>query len=390
MTLAERNMRVLIITNHYLNGNGGGPVATSGFVNAFATNYSDCLLIYPDSGAGIKHLVHPNLKTIPCKDFRPKWLKGLGIYFGRLHRFSRMTRIQIGKYKPDIVVFDTSIVSHGLIDLIKGLNIKVITIHHNVELDYFSDNAQPIAIRIPYLYYLKKAERNAVLKSDLSLTLSEYDNNKLKLLYSSGKKLNIRTLGVSEPYRRELKQLALPSWQNKSDTLKFIISGSLSYEQSDLSITEFIKKYFQVIRDTSVNFELIIAGSNPSRYLEELCRGYNNIRLVSNPENLMDVIAEGNIYICPVDRGSGIKLRIMDGLRLGIPVLAHEVSARGYEFFTDAGIMYTYNSTITFKLALNQILECKIQRDYIYHKNYDIFSFDSGVKRLEKILVDNF
>jgi glycosyltransferase involved in cell wall biosynthesis len=389
MSIEGQNISVLIITNHYPDRWGGGSIASRGFINAFAENYHDCTLIYPDNGADIKPFLHTRIKTLPCRDLRPKWLKGLGVYFGKLHRFSKITRKYLAQCKPDLVVFDTSIVSLGLIDIVHRSGIKIITIHHNVEQDYFSDNRQPTAIRFPYLHYLKMAERKAVLKSDLSLTLTEFDQNRLTVLYDPGKILNIKLLGVFEPFGSVFAGKKSETENSKSGILKFVISGNLSFGQSNSSIIEFIRNYYPLMDDVSGNFELIIAGSNPSENLRKLCANHINIRLISDPENLSAAISDGDIYICPVDRGSGLKLRIMDGLKLGMPVLAHEVSSRGYECFIDAKIMFTYKSISTFRTTLKNVLDCKIENDMIRKFYFEIFSFESGSERLGKILEEN-
>jgi hypothetical protein len=105
-----QNISVLIITNHYPDGWGGGSVASRGFINAFADNYHDCTLIFPDNDADIRPLLHSRIKMLPCRDSRPRWLKGFGVYFGKLHRFSKITRKYLAQSKPDMVVFDSSIV----------------------------------------------------------------------------------------------------------------------------------------------------------------------------------------------------------------------------------------------------------------------------------------
>ena len=77
---------------------------------------------------------------------------------------------QIQEFNPDIVVFDNSITSAGLLKEIKKLGVKIITIHHNYELEYYRGTKPFIAWRFPFLYYLEEAERTAVQFSDLNLT----------------------------------------------------------------------------------------------------------------------------------------------------------------------------------------------------------------------------
>jgi glycosyltransferase involved in cell wall biosynthesis len=379
-------MRILLITNHYLDGRGGGTVGSRGFINAFASFYNDCLLIYPDNGHDISRFVKPGLKIFGCRDNRPKWFKGIGIYFGVLHRFRTITKKVISEYAPDMVVFDSSTVSSGLIRYVKKLGIRTITIHHNVEMDYFRDNPPPILIRLPYYFYMRRAERDSVILSDLNLTHTDHDTEILLDYYARGLSPKIKCIGVlgTEPANSEIN-----NWQdkpNESEKLIFVMSGSLSFLQSDISFINFIENYVPIMVETCKNMELIIAGSNPSERLVKVCMENKYIRLLQNPADMSQIVAGGDVYICPVDKGSGLKIRIMDGLKVGIPVLTHEVSARGYEHFIKTGAIYTYNSISTFKASLDIILNTKTDRREKIQEYRNYFSAKNGISRLKSVI----
>ncbi len=378
-------MSVLIITNNYLDGKTGGSVASLGFINAFPSLFSDCYLIYPVNGEQTIREIHPGLKRIPCIDNRKKWEKGAGVFFGKIHRFSRLSREMISEIKPEIMVFDTSIVSHGLIDIAKKNQAKIITIHHNVERDYFSDNPPPLIIRFPYRFYIKRAERKCVQKSDLNLTLTTNDKSRLTELYTNTRKSDIECLGVFEPYGTE-SFINAENDKKDRETIRLSITGSLGYSQSNLSIIKFVKDYFPEVAVDGLNFETVIAGSNPSDELKHLCDDKAGLKLISNPGNLSEIIAESDIYLCPVESGSGLKLRIMDALRLGKPVIAHEISARGYEQFVNTGFIFTYSDVPTFRKCIQNVTRREFRRDEIRKLFFEAFSFSNGVTRLSKLL----
>jgi glycosyltransferase involved in cell wall biosynthesis len=105
------------------------------------------------------------------------------------------------------------------------------------------------------------------------------------------------------------------------------------------------------------------------------------------------VINKADIYLCPVFVGGGLKLRVMDGLQQGLPALVHEVSARGYDEFEKAGVLFSYNDKQSFEESLTKIVEItkkhKIKKEDI-RKLYQVnFSFEEGVKRVKKILEQN-
>lgn len=94
--------------------------------------------------------------------------------------------------------------------------------------------------------------------------------------------------------------------------------------------------------------------------------------------------------MCPTRQGGGLKLRIMDGLRLGIPVITHERSARGYEIFCNSNYFKTFSNNSEFQNAVNNIVnqykEGNINNVSIYNDYVRNFSYQSGLKRVKKLL----
>jgi hypothetical protein len=76
----------------------------------------------------------------------------------------------------------------------------------------------------------------------------------------------------------------------------------------------------------------------------------------------------------------------MDGLQIGIPVISHEVSARGYETFARSGSVFIYNSVASFENAVNLLVKSKFDRKQIQMTYEEFFSFETGKKRVKCIL----
>ena len=112
--------------------------------------------------------------------------------------------------------------------------------------------------------------------------------------------------------------------------------------------------------------------------------------LTPNPENIRALAAQSTIYLCPMDAGGGLKMRILDGLRAGQPVLVHERSARGFDALLDTPYFCTYNDPESFENGLKQILHylqsASYSRATIQDKYYELFSFEAGIERLKAIL----
>jgi glycosyltransferase involved in cell wall biosynthesis len=388
-------MKVLFITHHYLDGNSGGTFASRAYVNAFSEIADSCMLMYPDRGISVTKFIHKKCILKGVTYNRSKILKVIDIYRGRIHRYTDVMIPQINEFKPDIVVFDNCITSAGMLKKIKRPGLKIITIHHNYEFEYYQGTKPFIAWRIPFLYYLKEAESTAVQQSDLSLTLTEEDVILLQRHYDPHQTKKIIKLGCFESVSNSLGTDFKVVKENQAlhSDLCFAITGSLGSYQTEVSVIPFLEDEYPELLKIIPGSKLIIAGRDPSNRMMKECAKYPSINLISNPENMQDVIAQADIYICPTCVGGGLKLRVMDGLKAGLPVLTHVVSARGYNDFEKANCLFSYENKYTFRKSLEKIIEKmnkgNLDGGTIKDLYNSVFSFESGVKRLKKILSEN-
>lgn len=107
------------------------------------------------------------------------------------------------------------------------------------------------------------------------------------------------------------------------------------------------------------------------------------------PKDMDEVVRDCDIFLCPARLGGGMKLRMMDGFRNGLPVLAHAVSARGYREFERMGMMWEFETAEKFGKELHevigQILQDKLSKIAIAEEAYRLFSFKNSVERIKNM-----
>lgn len=374
--------KVLIITRHYLNENSGGPNCSKAYIGALSFLYDDCSIVYPEH-SGMEtdfSFASSKIKLFPCYDNRGKIKKGLDVYSGILHRFSVFVPRLLKEQHYDLVFLDHSVTAAKLIKDIKKVGAQIVTIHHNVEKIYVKDNLPSILYRLPYVYYTTKAERDALLVSDLNITLTKKDADTFVKGFNIQ---NVENVGLFE-----YKSTSNEKPEEIIGDGNFAISGSLGYKQSESAILEFLKLYFPILRKVCPKSHLMITGRNPSERLVRACEETDGVILIPNPANVRDIIKKVSYYVCPLNMGSGVKLRIMDGLKLGLPVIAHTVSVNGYESIEKGGCLFGYSDSETFERSLQKISLSSFSRIYIYETYQSYFSFESGLTRLRKVLDD--
>lgn len=378
--------KVLFISNCDPFGIGGGSFATRAYVKAFSEALGgDSYIFLPEEGSVkiddsilVKQYIRVKKRSLLQKSF--------ALITGDVQRYTDAAKTIIRRIPGEFthVVCNGSMSSGAMIDFFHSKKIQVITIHHNFEHEYFKDNPTVGCFKSLFAHHISSLERKSYLCSDYNIFLTEDDQKTFERAYGASMGVN-KTLGVFE--FNEVTPLPAPKHTEIDKELIVVITGQLFHEQSIDSILYFLNDLYQYLPKQS---HVIISGKQPSPVLIEKCKSFPNIELIPNPDNMKDIIMQGDIYLCPTRQGGGLKLRIMDGLRLGIPVITHERSARGYDVFYNKNYFKTFANNSEFQNAVNYIVnqykEGNIDKGSIYNDYVQNFSYQSGLQRVRKML----
>lgn len=377
----NKQKKALFLTAANPMGIGGGCFASHAYLRAFSDIYNGGVDVVMADSWREKWDDNVHIEN----EFVAKPLTntqyGLSILTGEIQRFSGVAeRVLAGNPDEyDCVVANGSSISGRLWKLTKKFGIKLITIHHNYEPEYFADNTKGLH-RTLYLPVVRRMERQAYRNSDYNLFLTNQDKMKFQSEYGFNGKLN-DVIGVFEfaDYKKP-ENVGV-----NNEQLTFVITGSLNTMQGVDGIRYFFDSLYQYLPN---DCQVIISGRNPSAEIKRLCGLHSNVTLVPNPTNMSEVIASGNIYICPTRVGGGIKLRVMDGLKLGLPVITHACSARGYDMFYDTPYLKSYTNQSEFKKAVEEMAGQigGISKADVIDKYRERFSYDCGLERMKKML----
>ena len=314
---------------------------------------------------------------------RTKIEKLLSVFTGQMNRYSGFVKKLLHDNHHDYthVVFDHNGIAGCLVNFAKAYHLDVITIHHNVETEYYRDNATFFE-NLLFLHHVRRNERRAYKKSDYNLYLTRQDLNTFKCRYGSTSAIN-DVLGVVEFKKiKEINSINL-----SSPVPTFAITGTLCTRQGVDGILYFFRELYKFLPQPC---KIIVAGSSPAQEVVRACKQHENVELIANPDDMNAVLCSADAYICPTRLGGGLKLRVMDGLRLGLPVLTHSCSARGYDLFSDSGYFLVFENPKEFKTQIELLYRIISQKDFkkecVWDKYCSIFSFEAGLNRLTDIL----
>lgn len=379
-------MKILYILKHNPWGIGGGCYACRNYMELFLEIFKDAyfdVLICEEYLKDGRLTDYANCKFIPVAP-RTKFGKYMSPITGVMHRHSGVARQMISENDYDYCIFDHNSIAGTLVDVCRKKNIKTIVLNHNCEQEYFRDNNSRIKNML-LLPVVRKNERHSYNECDYNIFLTEEDEISFRELYGNSKTKCI----VGGCFLRKGEKIDLDdNGYSDKENPKIVISGTMGNVQNIDGINYFLDELYRHVPE---NINVVLTGRNPTEELKEKVAKYNNVTIIENPENILDIVGQCDIFVCPTRLGGGMKLRVIDGLRCGLPVIAHKVSARGYTHFIENGMMRQFESSEEFKNCLEVIVENiksgKTDRNKIKKEAEMFFCFDSAMEKMNNFLL---
>ena len=352
--------RILFISSTDIAKRGGVGLATLAYYNAVCEMYPGIVdLMMPLEACNGKY---SNAIGVPSRS-RLK-----AVLSGSMHRYKAFLRNYLKNHREQYFL---CIINGGLygdtVNMIHHYGLKVMVIHHNFEREYCMDNKTIYTLWGRTSIFVNRLEKKAYKCSECNCFLTPEDLSLLQIHYgkTNGKSV---LLGVFEP------EIWTPTPPKNTSKNRIVITGSMNTYQTICGIIDVANNYYGIIKKVCPDWELVIAGRNPRQEVYEFQKQDNAcIRVIPNPVVMDDITQSASIFLCPTNVGGGLKLRVMDGLRQGLPVLVHKVSARGYNKFYDKPYFQIYYDKKTFIEGLSKLVQYVnsghdgsiIQRDYM-------------------------
>lgn len=215
--------------------------------------------------------------------------------------------------------------------------------------------------RIRYKNVLK-AEKNALRISDYIIVNNQKDE---KLLNDVGVKKNIKLWSAYYENFQDVERDKIPN----ND---IVFYGAMNRPENYNTALWIINKVKPLVKNKDIRF--VMLGGNPPQQLIDLAS--ENVIITGFVENIAPYFEHSLCIIAPLILGAGVKVKILEALSAGIPVLTNDIGIEGIP--AENGVDY-YHCTTPEEYA-NKI-------KYLYN-NKDKCSLLSENGR--KVIKDNF
>lgn len=228
----------------------------------------------------------------------------------------------LNRVKFDAVHFDTL----GLAPYAGLVNgVGTVLNHHNIESSMMEHRAATESRRIPKLYWrmearkLLQAERKYCPRFSLNIVVSPEDGATLAGI-ASGVEIMTVPNGVDTEY-------FTPRTDTGGKTLLFC--GGLDWYPNGEAMAYFFEQIWPSLVSRVPDVRVIVVGRKPPKWLTELGASDNRIRVTGFVDDVRPYFREATAYICPIRVGGGTRLKILDALAMGMPLIGTTFACSG-------------------------------------------------------------
>ncbi|MEZ5058935.1 MAG: glycosyltransferase family 4 protein [Saprospiraceae bacterium] len=252
----------------------------------------------------------------------------------------------------DVVQLETPVLSAYIPVIRKHSKALVAMRSHNVEHEIWERMAENQKF-FPLKWYLRQAA-NKLKRYELK-HLNDYDlllaitSRDLKILKEMGlkKPSSVIPIGLDvRDYKPDLKSFqAAPS-------LSFI--GSLDWMPNQEGLRWFLENVWSEIKEKHPQITLHVAGRNTPPWVKNL--KIDGIKVLGEIADSIKFINQHSIMVVPLFSGSGMRVKILEGMALGKVVISTSLGLEGIDA-TDNKEVFVANDPISFIEHLSNCIE---------------------------------
>jgi len=322
--------------------NNGSKLRIYNILRGLARNHEVTLLSFadqPNVDSGLPKLQSLCQETlvVPWKPFNPRSLRA------RLGLLSSTPRSVIDTFAPEMKQHIDRALSQKDYELIIASEIDMA-----IYSQYFRHTPallDELQIGVLYEQYTKATSFRHRVRHGLTWTKHRrYLGSVLK---------NFQACVVASSQERQLLSLAVPNYQSVeiipncvnltsySDTQEvpqpntLIYTGALSFTPNYEAMLWFLRQVYPLIQGQIANIHLTITGNHANRPLPPT----DSVTLTGFVDDVRPLIARSWASIVPLHTGGGTRLKILEAMALGTPVVATSKGAEGLDVEADKHLL---------------------------------------------------
>jgi polysaccharide biosynthesis protein PslH len=311
----------------------GGRIRIYNLIKYLAEKNEITLIAFYQENDELKHI--PVLKEF-CKNIYPvlcwsRQIKNLlsKSFFLRAYGVNRLMQDCVNKVVQnqsfDVIQAESLCMSQYLPKIFKGIKVldapDVQTIRYKMFADVKKDRLNKIIALLKWRI-VRKIERNVGKKVDMILTMSSFDHDVFKKIIKRDC-IYITPNGVDANYFKA-------SLNSERFGANLLFIGMMNYLPNIDAMLYFCREIFPIIKRYIKDVKLSIIGKNPPPEILQL-EEIDNVEVGGYYVDVRPCYDKCSAFIVPLRSGSGTRLKILEALSMGSPVISTSIGCQGIE-----------------------------------------------------------
>lgn len=231
--------------------------------------------------------------------------------------------------------------------------------HHNIESQLMARRAA--SDRFPVGAYaamqankLKRYESSQAPLFDVNVTVSQEDAKLLENL-ASGCFVRVVPNGVDVDYFRPGPESENPS---------IVWAGGMNMFANSDAILHFLREIWPRVKEAVPGVRFDVIGQDPPKELLHAARSDEDLRALGFVDDVRPYVQSASVYVVPIRVGGGTRLKVLDALAMGKPIVSTSIGCEGIAVSNGIDIRIE-DGPDKFARAVIELLEDKAQRQYL-------------------------
>lgn len=194
---------------------------------------------------------------------------------------------------------------------------------------------------------VKNYEKKICQKVDSVLCVTEFDMKSLEQIGIPREKLNVVTSAGDD----SLLELNALEYDTTEKSLLYV--GTMSWEANVDGILWFVNEIWSSLKKREPNLKFYIVGKDPPECIIRLNKLFPDIIITGFVKDIEPFYQKCRVFVAPLRFGSGIKVKILNAMARGIPIVTTPIGAEGIKVRDGIDIMIGNNPhEIIFKVII--------------------------------------
>jgi len=147
-----------------------------------------------------------------------------------------------------------------------------------------------------------------------------------------------------------------PTWKpERANRVTFV--GGMHWPPNAQGVEWFVRDVWPRVRERVGESRLTIIGKFPPKSIRSAAGLGDSIEILGYVPSLADYLSQTAVFIVPLHSGGGMRVKILEAWRWGLPVVSTTIGAEGLEVSSGENLILA-DSSEGFAVAVSEVLTC--------------------------------